>query len=227
MMKNLYNSLCCFLAVSMFACTAHAQTFETPDTTNSSTAPQANWLSNPRKTTSTTKPAATKPTDPQPTAAQQPKQVQPAQPAVDMSIPQTQRPTLDGVVRGHVSLEPVMTGVETPLKDDRFIFIYYDNFKIRTTMSGKILCDMRFVVLSTLDRRINNISFRLKWPNIETPISFNDVVPNVDTYVNYTLMGDGCYSLDKTPNIIINRCRVRDMSQQACAEKIRWLKRAN
>ena len=93
------------------------------------------------------------------------------------------------------------------------------------TMSGMVMCDVKFIVLTTLDQKINNLSFRLKWPGMETSLSYNDVNPNEETYFPYTLVGDGCYTMDKIPNVIVNRCRVKGLSQQQCANKIRWLKR--
>ena len=86
-------------------------------------------------------------------------------------------------------------------------------------------CDVRFVMTTTLDRKLNSLGVKLKWPKMETALSFNDVIPNVDAYVDYTLVGEGCYSMDKIPNIIVNRCRVAKMSQEECAAKIRWLRK--
>lgn len=174
------------------------------------------WLANPRRT------QAPKQTEADKNAIKNNQQKK--QPDI-LDIPQTERPTLDGIVRGHVSMQPVMLE-EGQDKEDRFIFFYYTDFGMRSTMSGKVLCDIRFVVLSTLDRKINNVSVRLKWPNMETPLSFSEVAPNVENFYNYTLVGDGCYTMDKAPNIVVNRCRVRNMSQKECAEKIRWLRKS-
>lgn len=114
---------------------------------------------------------------------------------------------------------------EKRTEEESLIFLFYKDFDIRQTMSGMIMCDVRFSVLHTLDNKINNLSFRLKWPEIETTLSYNDVEPNTETYFDYTLVGDGCYSMDKIPNVIVNRCRVKGLSQSACANKIRWLKK--
>ena len=92
-------------------------------------------------------------------------------------------------------------------------------------MTGDVRCSMRFVVTTTLDRKLNNLSFKLKWPEMETALTFQNIMPNVDAYQYYTLLGEGCYSMDKIPNIIVNRCRVADMSAQSCASKIRWLRK--
>lgn len=137
-------------------------------------------------------------------------------------VPQLQRPTLDGVKRGGVAMQPIS---EDPNFDDRFIFVYYQDFNIRVSMSGTVMCDVRFVVLSTLDRKINNVSFKLNWQNMSTSLSYNNVAPNVDTYFDYTLVGDGCYSMDKAPNIVVNRCRVAGTTQEDCAKRIRWLRK--
>ncbi len=144
----------------------------------------------------------------------------------EQKTPQLSRPTLDGVARGRISMSPVVTKQNAGLvKDDELIFIYYKDFAIERLLSGMVTCDVTFVVLTTLDRKLSNISFKLKWPTMTTSLSYDDVAPNTETIYRYTLLGDGCYSMDKIPNIIVNRCRVKDTSQQACAGKIRWLRK--
>lgn len=140
-------------------------------------------------------------------------------------LPQLQRPTLDGVKRGHVTMRQVVKPGEKSPDDDALIFVYYTDFSMEQTLSGMVMCSMNFIVLTTLDRSLNNLSFRLKWPKMETSLSFVSVRPNEETYVPYTLVGEGCYTMDKLPNIIVNRCRVKNMTQQECASKIRWLKK--
>ena len=133
-------------------------------------------------------------------------------------------PTADGALRGRVAIRPVAdNGMLT--NGDENIFLFYDNFSINKTLGGVVRCNVRFVVLTTLNSKLSNLSVKLKWPNMLTSLSFNDVNPNVENYFDYTLLGDGCYSMDKIPNIIVNRCRVSKMSQEACAAKIRWLKK--
>ena len=114
---------------------------------------------------------------------------------------------------------------EKQVEEESLIFLFYKDFKVSRTMGGLVMCDVRFVVMHTLDNKISNLSFRLKWPNMETSLSYNDVEPNTETYFDYTLVGDGCYSMDKIPNVIVNRCRAKGLSQSACANKIRWLKK--
>lgn len=104
------------------------------------------------------------------------------------------------------------------------IRLYMRDFKVYKTLSGITNCSMRFYVESTMKSPISNISYRLKWPEMETPISFDSVQPNSSVYVTYALHGNGCYHMDKTPNIIVNRCRVKNMTQQACTDSIRWVK---
>lgn len=133
-------------------------------------------------------------------------------------------PTIDGSLRGKVAIRPVANN-GTLSNGDENIFLFYDNFSVNKTLGGVVRCNVRFVVLTTLNRKLSNLSVKLKWPNMLTSLSFNDVNPNVENYFNYTLVGDGCYSMDKIPNIIVNRCRVSKMSQEDCAAKIRWLKK--
>ena len=128
--------------------------------------------------------------------------------------------------RGTSAIRRVYAKGEKPsAEEESLIFLFYKDFKINRTMGGLVMCDVRFIVLHTLENKINNLSFRLKWPEMETTLSYNEVMPNTETYFDYTLVGDGCYSMDKIPNVIVNRCRVKGLSQSACANKIRWLKK--
>lgn len=136
-------------------------------------------------------------------------------------------PTVDGSQRGAVAMGQIVrknNGRLTAAATSS-IFLYYDNFSIRRGLMGDVSCDVRFYVMTTLDRKLSTLSVKLKWPKMETALNFMDVPPNVETYFDYTLVGDGCYSMDKTPNVIVNRCRVTKMSQEECAAKIKWLKK--
>ena len=114
-------------------------------------------------------------------------------------------------------------GDQVVLQDKPKILMYMRNFKISRNINGTVNCDMRFYVMSNLSEKITNISYRLKWPEMETALSFDDVEPNKAVYYDYALLGKGCYNMDKAPNIIVNRCRVKGMSQQDCANAIEWL----
>ena len=151
------------------------------------------------------------------------KKVEPKQnvkPQVNAGLPWNE--TTDGIERGAVGLYKKGANFAD---DNSYIFLYYDNFSVNRSLGGDVRCTVRFVVTSTLDRKLNNLSVRLKWPAMETALNFYDVKPNTDTYFVYTLVGDGCYSMDKLPNIIVNRCRVAKMSARDCASKIRWLRK--
>ena len=114
-------------------------------------------------------------------------------------------------------------GNEVVAQNTPRIMLYMRNFKISRNINGIPNCNMRFYVLSTLSEKITNISYRLKWPNIETALSFDNVKPNTAMYFDYSLLGNGCYNMDKAPNIVVNRCRVKGISQQECANAIEWL----
>ena len=148
---------------------------------------------------------------------------------VELGLDQTgQLAAIDGFAgkRGTSAIRRVYAkGEKPPAEEESLIFLFYKDFKINRTMGGLVMCDVRFIVLHTLENKINNLSFRLKWPEMETTLSYNEVMPNTETYFDYTLVGDGCYSMDKIPNVIVNRCRVKGLSQSACANKIRWLKK--
>lgn len=132
------------------------------------------------------------------------------------------RPTADGTSRGRVAI--LKLDEKGRRQDVSKIFMYYDNFRISRSIGGLTTCDVRFYVNTNLNSRLISLDTKLVWPGLTTAVSFVNVEPNTPTYLDYTLMGDGCYSLDKMPNIIVNRCRVRGLSSAECAGKITWLK---
>lgn len=144
-------------------------------------------------------------------------------------IPITERPTLDGVERGRLAvIEMDENGNDVdPALSETQIFVYYDNFRIERSPTGRPACTMRFFVNTNLDRKLVSLAMRLVWPGISTSLSFENVAPNTPTYFDYALMGEGCYTMDQIPNIVVNRCRVRGMSAAECAAKISWLKAVN
>lgn len=144
----------------------------------------------------------------------------------DIVIPEPNLPkTKDGSQRGDVSIIEIPTAGQefSPDEDNELIFLYYEDFEITHGFGGSVGCNVKFVVVTSLNMRLSNLSVKLKWPDISTSLSFDDVNPNIKTYYNYALFGEGCYSMDKIPNIVVNRCRIKGISQQACARKIRWL----
>ncbi len=128
--------------------------------------------------------------------------------------------TGDGSPRGTAAF--ISTDSEKGTEDGN-IFLFYSNFKISRTAATGLGCRVRFHILNGLNNRVSNISVKLVWPGLNTPVSFNNVNPNTENYFDYALFGEGCYNMDKIPNIVVNRCRVRGMSQEACANRIRWL----
>lgn len=141
------------------------------------------------------------------------------------AMPRKLRPTLDGVKRGTTSIYPIAYNGAEKAEDEPLIFLLYSDFSVNKLLSGTVTCNVRFQIITTLDRKLTNLSVRLRWPDMETTLSFIDVPPNQMVHHDYTLIGDGCYSMDKIPNIIVNRCRVKGLSQTDCAAKIRWLKK--
>lgn len=187
-----------------------------------------NWLTNPRAASGTANKPVVEATKPEEKAEKPQLSVDKsgAQKALEakQNAARELSKSLEGK-RGYSAMSQVVGKGEKQPEDDRLIFLFYKDFNISKTMSGLVMCDVKFIILTTLDSKVSNISFRLKWPSIETSLSFNDVEPNVETYFNYTLVGDGCYSMDKIPNVIVNRCRAKGISQRECANKIRWLKK--
>lgn len=112
-------------------------------------------------------------------------------------------------------------------QDEELIMMYMKDFKIYRSPSGQTRCSVQFAIVTTLPVKLSNISYRLQWPKMDTVLSFSNVEPQVENHFNYSLLGDGCYSMDRSPNIVINRCRAKGMSQRTCAGKVRWITRAS
>ena len=137
--------------------------------------------------------------------------------------------TKDGSRRGTSAFVPLpgKDGKLDPNEDSSLIFLYYSNFRMTRTYAAGVGCNVRFNVLTNLDQRLVNLSVKLVWPEMSTNVSFNNVNPNTETYFDYALFGQGCYKMDKIPNIVVNRCRVKGLTQEQCAKKIRWLSKSN
>lgn len=165
------------------------------------------------------------------TAAKTPKKKSEGLPAAeeddDFFVPADQidqrihTPTVDGSERGGQAF--VMIGPDGKMKKVTNIFLFYDDFKINSGMAGYTTCSVRFNIISNLDRKLSQFDVKLVWPKISTTLSFSDIPPNTQTYYNYTLLGEGCYTMDKAPNIVVNRCRAKGMTSAECAAKIKWV----
>lgn len=142
----------------------------------------------------------------------------------DIFIPEEAmaRPTKDGSKRGG-ALVYRLGDDGKKMKATNKIFMYYKDFKMSNSINGHVSCDLSIWLVTDLDRRLINLDAKLIWPGMGTVVSFSNVMPNTPTYYNYTLLGDGCYNLDKMPNIVVNRCRVKGMSSSQCASNIIWL----
>ncbi len=130
-------------------------------------------------------------------------------------------PTADGSKRGGAAF--VELDEKGRMKKVEKIFLFYDEFKITSYSSSRGSCDVRFNILSNLDRKITQLDIKLVWPDLTTTLSFSDVEPNTQNYYHYSLLGNGCYNMDKAPNIIVNRCRVKGLTAAQCADKLVWL----
>ena len=130
-------------------------------------------------------------------------------------------PTVDGSDRGGSAF--VAVDDKGNMKKVTNIFLFYDNFKINHSFGNYTTCDVRFNIVSNLDRKLSNFDVKLVWPGMTTTLSFSNLNSYTRTYYNYTLLGEGCYSMDKVPNIVVNRCRAKGMTSAECAKKIKWL----
>jgi hypothetical protein len=120
------------------------------------------------------------------------------------------------VVNGKIS-------VEDP--ENRKILVYYDNYKLHRGFDKLLKCSIRVYVINDLNENITSLGFRLKWPEIATAVEMRQVKHGVKTYTDLMLLGDGCLRMDKTPTIEVNRCRVKGMTQEQCADAVQWLPR--
>ena len=109
--------------------------------------------------------------------------------------------TTDGSKRGYVSMNAV-DDKGNPVRSSSQIFLYYTDFRIDRSIGGQSTCDVRFFVNTNLNSRLINLDVKLVWPGMTTNLSFVDVPPNSPTYFDYALVGDGCYTMDKMPNIV-------------------------
>lgn len=116
-----------------------------------------------------------------------------------------------------------MVGNELVVDDNaRTILISYENYQINQSFDNWVRCSLRVYVLNDLTERVTNFSFKLHWPDIDASVQMNRLNPGVRTYKDIVLLGNGCFNLDKTPTIEVNRCRVKGMSQEQCADAVKW-----
>lgn len=108
--------------------------------------------------------------------------------------------------------------------DKRSILISYDSFKVHKSFDSMVRCSIRIYVLNDFKDKITSFAFKLHWPDISTTVQMNRLNPGVRTYKDIMLLGDGCFNLDKTPTIEINRCRIKGVTQEQCADAVKWYK---
>lgn len=123
----------------------------------------------------------------------------------------------------HIKITDGKVSVSDPQK--RSILVYYDDYRIIRGFDNLTKCSIRVYVINDLTEKITSLGFKLHWPEISTAVEMNQVKPGIKTFTDLMLMGDGCLRLDKTPTIEVNRCRVKGMSQDDCADAIKWMPR--
>ena len=109
--------------------------------------------------------------------------------------------------------------------EDRKILVYMEDYKVEHGIDNMVRCSMRIYVLNDMKERLNNLSIRLKWPEISTTLQMVRVNPGVRTYTDAALLGNGCFSMDKTPVIEVNRCRINGKTEEQCADAVQWFKK--
>ncbi len=108
--------------------------------------------------------------------------------------------------------------------ESRSILISYGNYQVHKSFDNWVRCSLRIYVVNDLTEKITNFSFKLHWPDMSTAVQMNKLNPGVSTYKDIVLLGDGCFHIDKIPTIEVNRCRVKGMTQEQCADAVKWFK---
>ncbi len=111
--------------------------------------------------------------------------------------------------------------------EERSILIWYSNYKTSRSFGSYMQCSLRIHVLNDLTVPINSLAFQLHWKNeaglkMDAAFEMNKLQPGVNTYKDVVLLGDGCSIMDGTPMIEVNRCRAKGLSQDRCADAVKW-----
>ena len=115
--------------------------------------------------------------------------------------------------------------VEFEDNKNRKVLVWYENYNVVKGMDGFVRCSIRVYVFNDMVERISSLGFKIIWPGVRAGINMSKVNPGVRTHVDTMLLGDGCFTLDKTPVIEVNRCRVKGMSEDKCADSVHWFNR--
>ena len=117
----------------------------------------------------------------------------------------------------------IVNGRRVADEEKEAIYIYYKDFKMVRNV-GQTACDVRFVLVTKLADKLSSISMRLVWPDLATKLTYDNVQPGIENYYDYRFYGEGCYSLDKLPNITVNRCRLKNKTQRECASLLKLMR---
>jgi len=134
----------------------------------------------------------------------------------------TAEPKYDNATPKIVSFKIVNGEVIVDKEKERSILVYYDDYQVHRGLDDYVRCSMRVYVLNDLTEKISSLGFKLYWPEISTSVQMEQINPGVRTYKDIMLMGDGCFAIDKAPTIEVNRCRAKNISQDKCADAIKW-----
>ncbi len=133
---------------------------------------------------------------------------------------------LQEIKRGRKIIERKRSPNEPPSQADEMILAFYEDFKIYKDSIGKVRCDVNFVLISTLNQMLHEINFQLVWPNKTVGLTYEKVEPQTPYVYEYTLSGEGCYSMYNAPDVVINKCRAVGLSKKDCANRVLWLSAA-
>ncbi len=102
------------------------------------------------------------------------------------------------------------------------IRVNYSNFSIAKTPSGKITCGITFNLVNDTSSQLRSLSLGLAWSAMKTSISYDNLPPKESKKLEYRLIGECCYTISGAPEIVVNSCRLKDYTDDECADSIEW-----
>ncbi len=110
----------------------------------------------------------------------------------------------------------------SPLNSDIKLSFVKGNYKIFKNLAGRLQCRFSIKLKSEIDRDINVIGLSLAYPKMSFAFIFRNVPPNGELVKNITTGGDICYNLDVSPDIHVNKCKIKNTKSDDCVSHIKW-----
>lgn len=150
----------------------------------------------------------------------------------DINVPATFDDAIDEAAKimksysEHITKDSSNTEVHVekmiPLDGDIYLSLVNGSFKIFKNLSGKTQCRFSVRLKSEVSREINTIALSLSYPKRSFAYIFRRVPPKGEIIETITTRGDICYNLSGAPDIHINKCMIKNTSNQDCVSHIKW-----